>query len=114
MLRRNAAALKRKLSSRAGETLIEVLAALLISALAILMLSQAVASSVRLITKSEKVMGDYYAANNELATRAGRPDGYAHVTMTVDGMRLGDDLTVEYYVNDSAAGAAVVSYGLTD
>ncbi len=114
MLRRNAAALKRKLSGNSGETLVEVLAALLISALAILMLSQAVASSVRLITNSERAMTDYYTANNELAVRDGGSDGSARVTMTVDGMRLGDDLTVEYYVNDSAAGAAVVSYGLAD
>ena len=111
MIRRNMKAIREKMSANAGETLVEVLASLLISALAILVLAQAVASSVRLITKGEEAMGAYYAANNVLAERKGSPDGSVHVTMTVDGVPLGDDLTVDYYVNDSAAGAAVVAYG---
>lgn len=53
-----------KLKSRRGESLAEVLVALLISAVAVVLLSGMVASSVRLIDKSTKTIQERYARNN--------------------------------------------------
>lgn len=101
----------KKVKDTSGETLIEVLAALLISALAILMLGQAVGSSVRMIRNSEDFMNEYYTANNVLAVRAGGAAGSAEVVITVEGEPVSDELWVDYYVNEIGSDT-VVSYGL--
>ena len=114
--------LKKKLRSTAGESLVEVLVSLLIAAMAILLLGQAVGVSVRMVRQSEDALEDYYTANNVLSARpgtAGDADvsmGEAEVVITWAGtgnsVSLGTDITVEYYVNQSAAGDVVISYGL--
>ena len=55
-----------KLKSEAGETLGEVMVALLIAALALTMLASAITSASRMITQSKTKMGSYYAAANGL------------------------------------------------
>ena len=53
--------LKKKAYSKEGETIGEVLVALLISALALLMLAGAITSSSRIITTSKNTMNTYYS-----------------------------------------------------
>ncbi len=114
----------KKLKSTSGETLVEVLASLLVAALAILMLSQAVTSAVRIIDSSGELMEDYYAAENVLAARpnsvsnAWVTTGEATLIVTrrtssepVD-FGLGNEPVVRYYVNECITGGEVVSYGL--
>lgn len=64
-----------KLRSRAGESLVETLVALLVSALALTMLAGAVTTATRIIEASDKKMNEYYANNNLLAQRAAPPAG---------------------------------------
>ncbi len=64
------ARLLKKLKGKAGESLAEVLIALLIAALALTMLASVISSAARMITQSKKKMSDYYAANGELTTRS--------------------------------------------
>ena len=58
--------LKKKLSSRAGESIAETLVALLISALALVMLAGAMTAAYRVITKSRNKLDSYYAGNEDL------------------------------------------------
>ena len=60
---------KKKLRSRAGETLAETLVALLVSSIGLMMLASMINSSARLITKSRSVLSDYYAEINKLEER---------------------------------------------
>ena len=56
----------RKVKSRAGETIAEVLVALLISSVALVMLASMIASTTNMVTQSKSKMEAYYAANEEL------------------------------------------------
>jgi len=117
--------LREKMRSTAGESLVEVLIALLIAAAAILMLGQSVSASVNMIRNSGRAMEDYYAAANILAERPADVEnssvtsGMASVSITCtwDGEAMPDDVgldpDVRYYVN-LAGGEKVVSYGIAN
>ena len=57
---------KRRLRNNAGESIAEVLVALLISSLALMILAGMITSTANMITKSKKVYGDYIAAEASL------------------------------------------------
>ena len=59
--------IRKKLKSEAGESIAEVLIALLIAALALTMLASVISSSANIINNSKKKLSDYYAANEELS-----------------------------------------------
>ena len=56
----------KKIKSQAGETIAEVLVALLISSVALVMLAGMIASTTNLVTRSKSKMEAYYAANEKL------------------------------------------------
>ena len=58
---------KRKINSRAGESISETLVAVLISALALVMLAGAITTASRLVTQSRNRLESYYEANNVMA-----------------------------------------------
>ncbi len=113
-----------KLRSRRGDSLAEVLVAMLISAVALVMLASMIASSSRMILRSRESMEEYDAANNVLASM---PDTVPAVVNTVtkasnvelnvknadsETVRLrsaGGDL-VTVYENAGYAGKTVVAY----
>lgn len=64
------ASLSKKLKGNAGESLAEVLIALLIAALALTMLASVISSTAKMITQSKRKMSDYYTVNSELTTRS--------------------------------------------
>ena len=102
--------MKRKLRSGAGETIGEVLVALLISAAALVMLAAMVASSARMTEQSEARLSAYYAENVRLDQQTGTSET---VTVTIrDGaaaLRLSDGtLQVKVYTN--AAAPDVMAY----
>ena len=105
-----------KLKRKSGETLAEVLIALLIAALALTMLASTIASSSKMITQSKQKMESYYAANDSLAEKSGD----SKLTMT---LKLGGEsgtvvkmtnaaITVNYNVNDEAGAKKVIAYWL--
>ena len=57
---------RKKLKSKAGESLIETLASVMISVLGILMFAGAAASATRMITVSRSTLTAYYEQNNNL------------------------------------------------
>ena len=55
-------AMKNKLKSQKGETLVELLAAILISALSVALLMSGVAASIQMIRKSDETDDRFYQA----------------------------------------------------
>jgi len=58
--------LKKKFRSQAGETIAEVLVAMLVSVLALTMLAVMISSTFSMVNKSKLKMNDYYDANRVL------------------------------------------------
>lgn len=110
-----AAALRAKLCSRRGESITEVLVAIVVSGLAILMLATVIATAASTNSSSRTVMEDYYAANNQLV-EASESNGAAAITLTEQGgsspVRLGDgtSVSVNLFVDEQADGTVVASY----
>ena len=104
--------LRGKLRSRRGDSIAEVLIALLISSVALVMLASMISTSVRMITASRKALEDYYAKSNELSVLAATDDTSA-VTVSeqlLDGE--GTEIAVYACENDSLRGDAPVAYRL--
>jgi Tfp pilus assembly protein PilV len=97
--------LKEKIAARlknsAGESLAEVLIALLIAALAMTMLAATISTASRMITNSKTKMGEYYEANDNLAEQL--KDDTKTLTIEISQMKLKAESTSEYEVDSSAA-----------
>ena len=95
--------IKRRLRSQNGETIAEVLIALLISAIALMMLAQMVGNSTGLIVRSEETMDEYYEAVNPLADR-NAADKTGMVTFSCVNMKPFESLSVKYTVCEKKMG----------
>ena len=103
----------RKLRSNRGESISEVLVALLISSLALVMLASMISSTTSLVTKSRDVLSEYYDANNALSSRGSSGSGAASSpgTAVLSGGSLGDiSKAVTVYENGKFGSAKVYSY----
>lgn len=112
----------RKLKQRSGESLTEVLVALLIGTLALAMLASMIGSTTRLIRQSQETMEAYYARTAELATKTGSStEGYATVSVGGSTWHLEVDhggasadsgrISISYFINTNAgSGTPVISY----
>ena len=108
---------KDKLKSRRGDSIAEVLVALLISAVALVMLASMITTSTNLIRKSGAHLADYYQADSALARMAGDDLPTDSVTIEPDlrkGLRSGTENTVQVYVveNDESVGGEPIAYRL--
>ncbi len=111
-MRRTVAA---RLRSRAGESISEVLVALLVSALALMMLASMVASSSNMVQTSRQKMQDYITAENALTEQSGKgTDGTVTVQNGGEGLSLYDgadsEIAVTYYQNTTVGGKTVTAY----
>ncbi len=114
-----------KLRSRRGESIAEVLVAMLISAVALVMLASMIASSGRMIRRSRESMENYDAANNVLASMPDTVPAAVKTVTKASGVELNvknnsDSKTVRLktasgalvtvYENAGYAGKTVVAY----
>ena len=115
---------KQKLKSDAGESIAEVLIALLIAALALTMLASVISTSARMITQSKEKLEKYYAANEELNTRT--HDSSKNLTTTgtgkevtvtvkagddgIDFLATGNKILTNYYDNKQVSNTDVIAY----
>lgn len=105
--------LKQKLKNRSGETIGEVLVALLISALALMMLAGAISSSTGLIKTGKDKMNQYYNANNELFSYSNSGLTVSIAGKTVSGQTTMGSQTisgVSYGVNSTLGSSPVIAY----
>lgn len=103
----------KKLQSKRGESLAEVLVALLVSTAGIMMLAGMITSATNMISKSRNAMNDYYERNNYLETHtngSGISVGSGTVFLkdsagdTGDGNKIAD---VSYYINEQGNERAI-------
>ena len=111
-----------KLKSQKGETIAELLVALLIAALALTMLAAMISSSSKVILRSMDSMVKYVAAENEIVSR--REDGEqgtgtatfkikkdgAETTRKLSNEDSSDSISVDYYQTDAFGKIPVISY----
>lgn len=94
----------RRLKNGRGETITEVLVALLVSALALTMLAAMVAASTRMVNESRNKIDEYYQAGNGMAALSGSAAGTGRAALTGEG--TSDEWELEYYTD----GNGTVSY----
>lgn len=102
-----------KLKSASGESIAEVLVAVLISAMALVMLASMITASTSMIRAGDEKLKDYYDANELLSKADGAPDhtGSAVLSSGTDG--FSQEFPVDYYVNDDAPKGDVIAYRLS-
>ena len=116
--------MKNKMRSRSGETLTEILVAVLISSLAIALLVTMISVSSGMIDRSRNDLSEYYMRSNDLAEMqdsglsAGVTTETGTLSLKLNGAAVPlstgkTSFNVKYYVND-LEGSKVVSYKLTD
>ena len=99
----------KKLHSRRGESLVEVLVTLLICVLALGMLSTAIITSSAVTKNSDKKVNDYYTAMNDIAKMAGTGKE-GKITISESGSSFSETYDVEYFVNDTYGNKPVIAY----
>lgn len=114
--------LKRKLRSKRGESLTEVLIALLISGIAMMMLASMIATTQRIVTKTKSSTKEYVGGNNKLVEKSSDAlsgsgnvefdlmDGSGVYRLTRLTDKSKEDVPVQYYVNSALKSVLVASY----
>lgn len=103
----------KKIRSERGESLAEVLFAMLFSALALVLLASMITASTRIISASRDRMNSYYAQNAALSGQSIGGDenvttGTANVAISEDLLSQDESVTVSYRSID----AGITSYRL--
>lgn len=102
----------RKIKSQAGETIAEVLVALLVSSVALVMLASMISSTNSLVTRSKSKMKDYYDENEKLEEQSAAPDASLKIQISSEDNieMIVDDLPG--YKNE-ILGKTVYAYGIS-
>lgn len=95
--------MKRKLKRENGETLAEVMIAVLISTLGLVLLASLITSSVSLITDSKKTFTKYANAQNALAWQS--KDTSVNQSL---GIEVKNGATIEVHVSVSGSGSSAL------
>ncbi len=110
--------LSKKLKGNAGESLAEVLIALLIAALALTMLASVINTTARIIRQSKASMTDYYTKESALSNIS---SGDSSMTISIksgsDTLRLNGGLTdttalTAHYKESTFGGVTIVAFSL--
>lgn len=101
----------RVITDRSGETLMEVLVAILVSLLSVMVFAVSVVKASRMIRDSREALRDYYNGNNAIVSGT-QPAADGEVTVIFDGIRV--SVPVQYYTNTESAGTPVVCYHPAD
>ena len=103
-----------KIKSQVGESIGEVLVALLISSIGLTLLAMMVSSSSRMVERSKSTVHDYVLQSNVLEDQSGDGtsgtlsfscDSTAKITDGSD-----DSIKIEYYTNEVIGSQKVISY----
>ena len=111
---------KKKLHSKAGESLVETLVSLLIAAIALTMLAGTLNAASNIITKSRRTLDTYYSANEDETGVTGviKMTGSGNtgsVTMTMSGTNTSENISLSgvpivYYKNETFSKTPVIAY----
>lgn len=110
----------KKLHSRKGETLVEVMVAILVGVFSCLMLAQIISTSTDLDSTSRVLFTEYYKVNNQLTKayagdeNSGLVPKIGNIIITGDNVEVDIVYQSEYYVNGTISGAEVIAYRKAD
>ena len=98
-----------------GESLVEVLASIVIGGLALLMLGMAIASAANMAMDSRKVMDDYYQASSTIASGSATSLGTGEIALTQGEGSLalvssGESVKADYYTSNGLGSSTIVLY----
>lgn len=96
-----------KLKGKAGESLAEVLIALLIAALAMTMLASVISTTARIVNESKTKIGKYYDANNTLESK---PVTNSKATVTINPLNDSGEPVTTVTVNLKSGNEVVYLY----
>ncbi len=108
--------LKKKLRSRAGESLSETLVALLISAVALVMLACAITTANGVIAESQKKLDKYYSAAENVVNRTTGVSGTSPASGKIE-ITYGEkkkEVGITYYSNSEFTKTPVVGYQISN
>ena len=106
----------KRLKSKKGESISEVLVALLLSTLGIMLLAGMINASANMITKSKDKIKDYVEAENGIVAQSSSGVSGTVSFTNIEGTETiklnedGNSVTVNYYENDQAGKYTVKSY----
>ncbi len=114
--------LKFKLRGKRGESLTEVLIAVLISSIALVMLASMIATTQRIVTRTKASTEEYVTGNNKLVEKeetskigtgnvqfvAGVDKSSYYLTQLTDN--TAQNIPVQYYVNSALKNVLVAAY----
>ncbi len=106
--------LKKKLNSRAGESIGETLVALLIAAVALVMLAGAISASSDVVISSRKKLEKYYEGEEKLADLTGTTSSGSIVITDTKGSISFENYSVIYYQNKEFQRTPVVEYKMSE
>ena len=101
---------RNKLKSDRGDSIAEVLIALLISAVALVMLASMITSSTSMIGASKKNIENYYSAANEMTGDCSVKYSGTVKLVPVSGTSMSTSFSVNYYVNEYITNHPVVAF----
>ena len=112
---RAAQAVKR-LKQNTGETIAELLVAVVISTLGLMLLAGMINAASAMIRSGQETEERYAAGENALADRTGAVVGTGSVTIAYNSVSVSiasgvESIPVSYYANDAMDGSPVVAYG---
>lgn len=106
--------IKRKLNSRAGESISETLVSLLIASLALVMLAGTLTASSGMITKSRAKMKAYYDANEDKTGIVKMLEGGNSTNITIadnsGSCKFSQSCKVTYFKNTEFGSKVVIAY----
>ena len=106
--------LKKKLNSRAGESIGETLVALLIAAVALVMLAGAISASSDVVISSRKKLEKYYEGEEKLADLSGTASSGTITITDATGAISFTPYNVVFYQNKEFQRTPVVEYKISE
>ena len=113
--------IRKKLSSRRADSIVETLVAILVAALALAILAGMISTASRLIMESQSALDAYYAESNRLTAQSGDADGTGYVIVKnyteqdKVNLILGESASgnpVNLFINKESRDDSVISYRL--
>ena len=113
--------IQRKLNNRSGESIAEVLVALLVASLALVILASMISSTSGIILTSKKAIHDYVVEENRLVEQSTTPDlsgnmiikinnGSSFIAVKMNESYSDTNVAVDYFISSESGSKPVTSY----
>jgi hypothetical protein len=115
--------MKARLKSQSGESIAEVLVAVMLSAIGLTMLALMISATTRMVIRSKNITSDYVGSNNQLVEKGDTTfngevevlfvdpvSGVGQYILLTDESSEDYKISVRYYINNNIGNVSVTSY----